>query len=86
MKTLILYSTRDGQTKKIAEFIAAQLNNDQVCVQSLADNNVELSEYDKIVIGASIRYGHFDRNLYKFIEKQTALLNQKYTDHTKLDV
>ncbi len=79
MKTLILYSTRDGQTKKIAEFIAAQLNNDQVCVQSLADNNVELSEYDKIVIGASIRYGHFDRNLYKFIEKQTALLNQKYT-------
>ena len=79
MKTLILYSTHDGQTKKIAEFIAAQLNNDQVCVQSLADNNVELSEYDKIVIGASIRYGHFDRKLYKFIEKQTALLNQKYT-------
>jgi protoporphyrin oxidase, flavoprotein (flda protein) (protoporphyrinogen oxidase) len=77
MKTLILYSTRDGQTKKIAQFIADKLGQNAV-VQSISET-VDLMVFDQIVIGASIRYGHFDRKLYKFIEKQTALLNSKQT-------
>lgn len=78
MKTLILYSTRDGQTKKIAEFIAARLNGD-VLLHSIADSPLDLAQFDNIIIGASIRYGHFDRRLYKTIEKSTALLNAKYS-------
>ena len=71
MKTLILYSTRDGQTKKIVDFIAERLNGD-VAVHSVTDFHADLAPFDNIIIGASIRYEHFDKHLYKTIEKLTA--------------
>src|SRR3712207_1914321 len=77
MKTLILYLSHDGQTKKIAHFLANQITNSQVA--DLTKSAVNLAEFDCIVIGASIRYGHFNKQLYQFIEKQTALLNAKQT-------
>lgn len=76
MKTIILYSSRDGQTQKIANFIAEKLDGD-VEVRSILDTFS--LDADRIIIGASIRYGHFDKALYKFIEKHTALLNAKPT-------
>ena len=77
MKTLILYSTRDGQTKKIANYIAGIIH-ENVDVKSITDM-YQLANYDRIIIGASIRYGHFNKALYKTLEKHTALLNQKTT-------
>ncbi|MDU8925524.1 menaquinone-dependent protoporphyrinogen IX dehydrogenase [Pasteurellaceae bacterium LIM206] len=77
MKTLILYSSRDGQTKKIARFIAEKIA-ENVEVRSIFDN-VNWQDFDRIVIGASIRYGHFDRRLYKTLKNNTALLQQKDT-------
>ena len=77
MKTLILYSTRDGQTKKIANYIAGIIH-ENVDVKSITDM-YELANYDRIIIGASIRSGHFNKALYKTLEKHTALLNQKTT-------
>jgi len=77
MKTLILYSTRDGQTKKIANYIAGIIH-ENVDVKSITDM-YELANYDRIIIGASIHYGHFNKALYKTLEKHTVLLNQKTT-------
>ena len=77
MKTLILYSTHDGQTKKIASFIANVIK-ENVEIKSIHDE-FDLQAYDRIMIGASIRYGHFNKQLYKMLEKHTALLNQKTT-------
>ena len=80
MKTLILYLTHDGQTKKIAEQIARELA-DETKVLSLREHSdlspQALAEFDCIVIGASIRYGHFDPLLEQFIAKNHTLLNQK---------
>ena len=80
MKTAILYLTRDGQTKKIAEHIAAELGG-EVALISLRDlpqpSAGQLAQFDCIVIGASIRYGHFDPILEQFIGQHYALLNQK---------
>lgn len=80
MKTAILYLTRDGQTKKIAEHIAAELEG-EVALISLRDlpqpSAGQLAQFDCIVIGASIRYGHFDPILEQFIRQHHALLNQK---------
>ena len=77
MKTLILYSSHDGQTKKIAAYIA-EIIKENVDVKSISDV-VNLQDYDRIIIGASIRYGHFNKQLYEMLEKHTALLNQKIT-------
>lgn len=77
MKTLILYSSHDGQTKKIAQFIASKLS-DEVEVLPLTEN-IDITHATRIIIGASIRYGHFNKTLDKFVEKHTALLDQKQT-------
>ncbi|AAU36783.1 menaquinone-dependent protoporphyrinogen IX dehydrogenase [[Mannheimia] succiniciproducens] len=76
MKTIILYSTHDGQTKKIAEYLAQNLDKGAKVV-NLTELTQNLADFDRIIIGASIRYGRFDKNLYKFIEKHTALLQTK---------
>lgn len=75
MKTLILYLSRDGQTKKIAEYLATKF--EESAVQSLSDFSGELADFERIIIGASVRYGHFDQQLYQFVQKHTALLQQK---------
>lgn len=82
MKTLILYFTTDGQTKRIADKIAEEITH-EVDVLSLREHaqmtSEALAQYDQIVIGASIRYGHFDKLVYQFVEKHFALLNEKTT-------
>lgn len=79
MKTVILYLTRDGQTKKIAERLQAQIPQCQLI--SLRDQAVvsatNFADFDQIMIGASIRYGHFDPLLEEFIAQHFELLNAK---------
>jgi menaquinone-dependent protoporphyrinogen oxidase len=80
MRTLILYSSRDGQTKKIAQFIAEQLDlcSDGGHCDVLDLTTVEpadLPRYDRVLIGASIRYGHFASALPVFIKCHLEWLN-----------
>lgn len=82
MKTLILYLTRDGQTQKIAEKISTEMHGEShdITVLSLRENRfsaTQLAEFDCIIVGASIRYGHFDPLLEQFIGQHASLLNQK---------
>ena len=39
--------------------------------------NLDLSEFNKIIIGASIRYGKHSKELYKFIELNKNILDEK---------
>ena len=75
MKTLILYSSRDGQTKKIAEFMAQYLEG-EVVVSPLMEEQ-DLQVFDRVIIGASVRYGHFNKQVYRFVERHQELLNAK---------
>lgn len=75
MKTLILYLSHDGQTKKIAEFMAQYLEG-EVAVLPLMEEQ-DLQVFDRVIIGASIRYGHFNKQAYRFIERHHKLLNTK---------
>ena len=54
-KTLIIYSSVDGHTKTICEKIANQAKNSEVDILPL-DADINIDQYEKIVIGASIRY------------------------------
>ncbi|MTD39125.1 menaquinone-dependent protoporphyrinogen IX dehydrogenase [Erwinia sp. CPCC 100877] len=78
MKTLILFSTRDGQTREIAASIASGLKEQGIDAELQNLHRVETLEwelYDRVVIGASIRYGHFHPALMDFVKKHTAQLN-----------
>jgi len=70
-KALFLYSTREGQTKKIFHHIAKQMDHLDCEWLDLhkIDDEVDFSQYERILVGASIRYGHLNKKLYRFIER-----------------
>ena len=76
---LIIYSTTDGHTKMISERIKNFLTDGNLVeLLSLEDSKkVNLSNFEKIIIGASIRYGKHSKELYKFINLNKNILDQK---------
>ncbi|WP_380184542.1 menaquinone-dependent protoporphyrinogen IX dehydrogenase [Kalamiella sp. sgz302252] len=79
MKALILYSSRDGQTREIAAYIANQLKTRQECdtLNILHAENIEWQQYDRVLIGASIRYGHFHPKVDKFVKQHLAEIKKR---------
>ena len=75
-KSLITYSTVDGQTKIISEKIAQFATQSSVDIFPISDN-IELDKYKTIIIGASIRYGKYRKEVYSFVEKNIEILNSK---------
>ena len=77
--SLIIYSSTDGHTKIICERITNFLNEgNETKIASLDEaTKLDLSEFNKIIIGASIRYGRHSNELYKFIEINKNILDQK---------
>ncbi|MCG7783299.1 menaquinone-dependent protoporphyrinogen IX dehydrogenase [Lelliottia amnigena] len=78
MKTLILFSTRDGQTREIASYLASELKEQGIYADVVNLNRAEeivWQDYDRVVIGASIRYGHFHPAVDRFVKKHAATLN-----------
>ena len=69
MKSLIVYSSTDGHTKKICEVIKNNFKHkENINVISLKKAfEINIDEFDQIIIGASIRYGKHSSNIYKFI-------------------
>ena len=79
-KSLILYSTVDGHTKSICEYIKRKLKNSGVIITSIEDSEkFKLLEFDKIIIGASVRYGYHRKNVYEFIKNNRSTLDNKKT-------
>ena len=76
---LIIYSTTDGHTKIICERIKNFLiDGNFVELLSLEDaKKVDLYNFENIIIGASIRYGKHSKELYKFINLNKNILDQK---------
>ncbi|KYP97414.1 protoporphyrinogen oxidase [Sodalis-like endosymbiont of Proechinophthirus fluctus] len=77
MKTLILYSSYDGQTQKIARAIAAHLTDCCECdvVDLRLAHDLNLQCYQRVVIGTAIRYGRFAADIDHFIAQQLEWLH-----------
>ncbi len=79
-KVVILYSTTDGHTIKISNQIKAVLERADHEVNMLpisAANLDEVGDSDKIIIGASIRYGKHQKEVYDFVIKHKNILESK---------
>lgn len=77
---LISYSTTDGHTRKICERMQDVLEQQahEVTLVSVSDNpDLDLSLFDKIVIGASIRYGKHRPEVVAYINRNARLLASK---------
>ena len=86
--SLIIYSSIDGHTKAICEHII-NFSNDKNLVKIISLNDVSeinLSDFNKIVIGASIRYGKHSKQLYKFIDTHKDMLDKKESTFFSVNV
>tara|TARA_R110001583_G_scaffold2745_3_gene19363 strand:- start:619 stop:1140 length:522 start_codon:yes stop_codon:yes gene_type:complete len=70
MKIGILYSTVDGQTLKICNELVKELqkNNVDVTLFSIDNFNEDLLNFNKFIIGSSIRYGVHNEKIIEFIK------------------
>lgn len=79
-KILILYSTVDGHTRQICERLQEIVGQEghEVVVEMLADMSAEqLDAFDKVVIGASIRYGKHRPQVTEFMNAHRQTLDAK---------
>jgi len=86
--TLLIYSSKDGQTEKISNFIYEKIkNSNQLKIIKIEFIDQEkLDNYSKIILGASIRYGKHSDKIYNFVKKNLKLLNQKKTAFFSVNV
>lgn len=80
MKTKIgiLYSTVDGQTLKICNVIQEVLEEKGNAVELFSIENFKgnVTDFDKFVIGASIRYGKHNLKIIEFINQNKSALEK----------
>jgi len=77
---ILVYSTTDGHTLKICERLrdVIETQGHEVTITKLQPGvDIDLAPYERIVIGASIRYGKHRPEVADFIEKNVASLRSK---------
>ncbi|MBU1100425.1 MAG: menaquinone-dependent protoporphyrinogen IX dehydrogenase [Bacteroidetes bacterium] len=77
---IIIYSTTDGHTVEICNCLkqVIERRGNQVTLANILDGlDLEFNSFDKIVLGASIRYGKHGKLITKFIEDYVDLLDSK---------
>ena len=79
---LVLYSSVDGHTIEICHRLKAVIEQraNQVTLVSVQDyRRFDLNGFDKIILGASIRYGKHSTLVYDFVARNLRLLASKPT-------
>ncbi len=79
-RVLIVYASTDGHTRKICERLRELIGRhaNLVTLVSIEDAGAaDLSMFDKIVIGASIRYGRHNPLVLEFVQANAPALDAK---------
>jgi menaquinone-dependent protoporphyrinogen oxidase len=78
MKALIVYGSGSGQTAKIARYMTQTLRNRGHEVELIDGRafpaELELAEYDAVVVGASVNAGGFQRYIVDFVRRNQGQL------------
>lgn len=77
----MIYATVDGHTKKICEKLMEVLKaqGQHADLISIEDFDGNLTGYDRVIIGASIRYGVHDKKIIELINTKQSELESKRT-------
>lgn len=80
MKTVIIFTSKHGTTKKISELIKLKLKDEKEVVEvvdlkKIKDYNLRV--FDRIIIGGSIHAGTVSNSLKKFCKDNSGLLLEK---------
>jgi len=77
----VIYATREGQTRRIAEHVAATLRTrefgvDVINVEEKLPPNFDLESYAGVVVAASVHMGKHERAMIEFVKAHHAQLEQ----------
>ncbi len=79
MRTLVLYATREGQAKRIAEHVTRRLQDDGATVdlRNAASVEPELDPlaYDAAILVASVHLGRHEKEMVRFVRSHREALN-----------
>jgi menaquinone-dependent protoporphyrinogen oxidase len=78
-RILVAFSTVDGQTRRICERLRDLLEaaGHAAILAEIRDGaDIDVAACDKVVVGASIRYGHHRRAVHAFVARHRARLVQ----------
>src|SRR5690242_19834360 len=83
MKVLVAYATTEGQTKKIASFVASKLEGigHQVSLQdsSAYFKGLKMEKFDRIILAGSVHENQHQEVLGSFIAAHRSVLAAKRT-------
>ena len=77
MKTLIVFSSKHGCTEKCTDFLAKELKDKPDIINLKNCKDIDLSLYDKVIIGGSIYIGKIQKEVSEFCSKNLDLLKEK---------
>jgi len=77
---LIVYATTDGHTREICQRLKPVIEQQghRGMLLSIDDEaDADMKQFDKIVLGASIRYGKHGKKVYAFVKNYERILDAK---------
>ncbi|MDA3954101.1 MAG: flavodoxin domain-containing protein [Bacteroidales bacterium] len=77
MNTAIIYATREGCTEKCAHTLAIELETNIEIFNIELDKNINLLDFETVIIGGSIHMGLINKKIKNFIDKNIEPLSEK---------
>lgn len=77
MKTAIIYASKYGCTEKCVNMLSKELKGEAELINIKKTNNIDLSKYDKVIIGGSIYIGKIQKEITEFCNKNLDSLKTK---------
>jgi menaquinone-dependent protoporphyrinogen oxidase len=77
MKVLILFTSKYGAAEKCANLLSEKLNGHVTIINLKETKNITLSDYDKIIVGASVYAGSIQAEVKDFCAANSNLLLSK---------
>ncbi len=77
MKVLIAYGTKYGCTEKCAKLLAEKTSGEVRLCNLKETKKIQLSQYDKIIIGGSMYGGRIQKEVKEFCTQNLELLSKK---------
>ncbi|MGV8147194.1 MAG: flavodoxin domain-containing protein [Alkaliphilus sp.] len=77
MNTIIIYATKYGSTEKCAMILSKHLGGNVDLHNLKTDNDIDLSKYDKVIIGSSVYIGQIRKEVKEFCTNKINELKNK---------
>lgn len=78
MRTLIIYASTYGYTEEMVRKMVVESNNEVDAINIVNNKNIDIANYDNLILGSSIYVGQIHKELKNFIQiKLNEILSKK---------